>query len=502
MNVKLSKTPPFTNPPNVTCNALMTLHDYQIEHIEQVQTGFKTVRSIMLQMPTGTGKTHVFCEIAKTFCGNEGKRVLILAHRNELISQIQERLIKFGFNAGIIKSGHKTDDSRQVQIASVQTLRKRNKILFLNNISLIIVDEAHHTPSKTYLEILDTYQKEHTKLLGVTATPIRLDGKGFEKIFDKLICSYPFKWFVENNFLCPIKHYASNVIKLENVSLVKNREGYMEYDEKQTEKYYLNETVMSDIIESYKNYGENKKSVVFAITIKHAEEIEKRFIEAGYKATLISSLTNSKERKSKVEKFKKGEIQILVNVDIFSEGFDCPDIELVQIAKPTKSLVKYLQMIGRVTRTYENKQYAMILDNSCLWQDHGLVSNERVWTLNGCDVIENKFDDLFFTDGTNGEEAYKKKIKELEHVDMIEVDNIGIADELVFTKRRLREVCNEYKISINSLLVYLEEIQFPIIEHLYGLNNMKLELKKISVKLYEIIDNKFSSNKGLDNIEL
>jgi hypothetical protein len=159
-------------------------------------------------------------------------------------------------------------------------------------------------------------------------------------------------------------------------------------------------------------------------------------------------------------------------------------------------------MIGRVTRTYENKQYAMILDNSCLWQDHGLVSNERVWTLNGCDVIENKFDDLFFTDGTNGEEAYKKKIKELEHVDMIEVDNIGIADELVFTKRRLREVCNEYKISINSLLVYLEEIQFPIIEHLYGLNNMKLELKKISVKLYEIIDNKFSSNKGLDNIEL
>jgi superfamily II DNA or RNA helicase len=204
----------------------MTLHNYQREHIDQALTDFKTLRSIMLQMPTGTGKTHVFCEIAKTFCKAEKKRVLILAHRKELISQIKERLEKFGFHAGIIQAGHIIDDTRQVQIASVQTLRRRDKIVFLSNVSLIIIDEAHHTPSDTYLEILKVYQKEQTKLLGVTVTPIRLDGKGFEKIFDKLIGSYPFKWFINNKFLCPIKHYASDIIKLENISVVKNREGY------------------------------------------------------------------------------------------------------------------------------------------------------------------------------------------------------------------------------------------------------------------------------------
>jgi len=194
----------------------------------------------MLQMPTGTGKTHVFCEIAKTFCKAEKKKVLILAHRTELISQISERLKKFGFHAGIFQSGQIIADECQIQIASVQTLRRRDKLSFWNNVSLIIVDEAHHTPSNIYLEILKVYQKEQTKLLGVTATPIRLDGIGFEKIFDKLICSYPFKWFINNKFLCPIKHYASDIIKLENIAIVKNREGYEDYEEKQIEKYYLN----------------------------------------------------------------------------------------------------------------------------------------------------------------------------------------------------------------------------------------------------------------------
>jgi superfamily II DNA or RNA helicase len=481
----------------------MTLHDYQIEHVKEILSNFKKVKSIMLQMPTGTGKTHVFCEIAKQFRKNEDrKRVLILVHRNELILQIQERLEGFGIPAGIIKSGHFIDDTIQVQIASVQTLCRRNKMSILNNVSLIIIDEAHHTPSNTYIEILETYQNEHTKLLGVTATPIRLDGKGFDKVFDKLICSHPFKWFITNSYLSPIKHYASDIIKLENISIVKNREGYYDYDEKETEEYFMDKTIMANIIDSYKEFGEDKKAVVFAVTIKHAEEIERRFREAGYLATVVSSLTKPLERKTKVEQFKKGEIKILVNVDIFSEGFDCPDIELVQIVKPTKSLVKYLQMVGRVTRTFKNKKYGIILDNSCLWQDHGLVSDERIWTLNGCVVIEKKFENLIFSDGTSGEDAYKKKIKELDEVEIIEVDNQGIEDEIVFTKIRLREACNEYKITINTLLIYLEKMQFPIKEHLQGSANLKIELKKISAKLYEIIDNKFSSNKGLDNIDL
>ena len=452
-------------------------------------------------MPTGTGKTHVFCEIAKTFCKTEKKRVLILAHRKELISQIKERLEKFGFYAGIIQAGHIIDDTRQVQIASVQTLRRRDKIVFLSNVSLIIVDEAHHTPSDTYLEILKVYQKEQTKLLGVTATPIRLDGKGFEKIFDKLICSHPFKWFINNKFLCPIKHYASDIIKLENISVVKNREGYKDYDEKQSEKYYLNKTIMADIIDSYIRFGENKKSVVFAVTIKHAEEIERRFIEAGFNATVISSLTNPTERKTKVEKFKKGEIQILVNVDIFSEGFDCPDIEVVQIVKPTKSLVKYLQMVGRVTRTFKGKKYGIILDNSCLWQDHGLVTNEREWFLNGCILKEENYDNLIFSDGSSGNDAYKRKLKELFNIDMIEVDNAGIETTIIFTNQRLINVRTKCKVTWKQLTHYLRDNNFELYEHLQG-KSTDPDKRYVSQQLLNIIDRKFCSNKGLDGITL
>lgn len=478
----------------------MVLHNYQKEHIAQVLEAFKTQRSIMLQMPTGTGKTHVFCEIAKHFYKNHNGRVLVLAHRNELISQIKERLNKFGLLAGIIKCGYLTEEDRQIQIASVQTLFRRGKVLFLKHISLIIVDEAHHTPSNTYLEILKTYQKESTKLLGVTATPIRLDGKGFDKIFDSLVNSYSFKWFVSNSYLSSIKHFASDIIRLENISLVKNREGYEEYDENQTEKYYLNNGVMADIIESYINFGQNKKSVVFAVTIKHAEEISQRFNEAGYKASVISSLTNATERCNTVQKFKNGDIQILVNVDIFSEGFDCPDIEIVQIARPTKSLVKYLQMVGRVTRTFKGKDYALILDNACLWQDHGLVTNERVWSLNGCLNQEHDFTELFFCDGSSGNDAYKKKLKELFNIAMIEVDSIGIEDKIVFTKLRLKTIRSEYMVSRKQLDSDLKDSSVNIYQHLSG-KNSDPELKYISEWLYKYIDRKYCSNKALKDID-
>ena len=464
----------------------MPLYPYQSEHIDQVLDALKTNRSVMLQMPTGTGKTHVFCEIAKHFYKKGQGRILILAHRNELIQQILKRLKEFNLRAGVIKSGHITEEDKPIQVASVQTLHRRNKIIFLKQISLIIVDEAHHTPSSTYLAILETYQKEHTKLLGVTATPIRLDGKGFKKIFDKLICSYPFKWFVENKHLSPVKHFASDIIKLENISLIKNREGYRDYDEKQTEKYYLNKTVMADIIESYKKFGENKKSIVFAVTIKHAEEISKRFVEAGYQASVISSLTNANDRALKVEAFKNGKIKILVNVDIFSEGFDCPDIEVVQIAKPTKSLVKYLQMVGRVTRTFNGKQYAIILDNACLWQDHGLVSNERIWTLNGCEERPQDFENLIFPDGTSGSDAYKKKLKELFNIDMIEVGRVGINKEIEFTNQRLISLRTKYKVSWKHLTHYLRDINFEINEHLKG-ENTDPDKRYVSKELYDII---------------
>lgn len=490
--------PTNAKPETVAYNAKMTLHSYQKEHIAQVLDAFKNQRSIMLQMPTGTGKTHVFCEIAKHFYKDKNSRgrILILAHRKELIGQIKERTAEFNLPAGIIQAGHKLsekEDERQIQIASIQTLYNRKKVLYLKNISLIIIDEAHHVPSKTYLEILKVYKKKETKLLGVTATPIRLDGKGFDRIFEGLICSYPIKWFIRNGYLTPVKHFASDIIKVENSWLKMCSYKYEEYDDKITEKYYLGGTVMADIIESYKKHGENKKSVVFAVTIKHAEEIAKRFIEAGYEAFAISSATGINERDQKVQDFKNGKIQVLVNVDIFSEGFDCPDIEVIQIAKPTKSLVKYLQMVGRVMRTSKDKRHAIILDNACLWHDHGLVSNERIWTLNGFEEKSQDFEDLIFTDGLSGSEGYKKKIKELFNIEMFEVGNVGVNTEVQFTNEQLISLRIKCNVSWNHLKHYLRDWNINIDDHLKGKGNNP-DKKYVSTQLHNIITKRLCMN--------
>jgi hypothetical protein len=188
-------------------------------------------------------------------------------------------------------------------------------------------------------------------------------------------------------------------------------------------------------------------------------------------------------------------------VDIFSEGFDCPDIEVVQIVKPTKSLVKYLQMVGRVTRTFKGKRYGIILDNSCLWQDHGLVTNNREWFLNASTKETFDYDALIFSDGSSGSDAYKRKLKELFNIDMIEVDKAGIEDETVFTTHRLSKVRAEYKVGWKTLTKYLNEINFDLYENLTG-SSTNPDKRKISQKLYDIIDWKFGSNKGLDGITL
>lgn len=365
----------------------------------------------------------------------------------------------------------------------------------MSRLSLIIIDEAHHTPSATYKRIIEAYQHEDTRLLGVTATPIRLDGKGFDSIFDKLIPSRSFKWFIAGNYLSPIKHYASASVRLSHIPVVRDNFGYEDYDLTEVENYYTSGEVMADVLKSYMDYGQNKKSIVFAVSIKHALEVEKRFIAAGYIASVISSLTSEAEREERIEDFKKGRIRILVNVDIFCEGFDCPDVEVVQMLKPTKSLVKYLQMAGRVTRTFPRKEYGIILDNARLWADHGLVTQERRWSLEGCMALDRNFEELNFTNGESGQEAYKKHINEHVDVGMVEVDSTGTTPDIVFLNKRLVNVKNEFKVTWNELFDYFESIDLDLIKHCQGPSN-SIYQRKVSQELYDLVDRKFCSHKS------
>lgn len=335
--------------------------------------------SVLLQMPTGTGKTHVFAEIVRkwTRVYEPRKKVLIIAHRVELIEQIISRLIRFGVSGSPIYGGKVQDPNYQVQVAMIQSLKKVERLP--SNISLLIIDEAHHSTAKSYKKIINHYRErnENLKIIGLTATPYRLSGDGFSQIFDELITSDQIKDFIRNGFLCKIRHFAASQIDLSEVALGFDRD-YLESD---LEGIVRNDILLAELVESYLTHAADKKAIVFSLNKAHSKDIVDRYLKSNIPAAYIDSDTDIDERAQLVQKFREGEIKVLCNVNIFTEGFDCPDVEVVQLARPTKSLSLYLQQVGRAMRPSPEKQYGIILDNACLWEEHGLVTQPFTWQL-------------------------------------------------------------------------------------------------------------------------
>ncbi len=356
------------------------LRDYQINGIKDIINAWQECRSVLFQMPTGTGKTTLFCEIARKFSLelHPDKKVLIITHRKELVEQAFDRLESgFDLYTGKIAANFLADLSAPIQVASIQTLVKRDehkKDIY----SLVIIDEAHHTLASTYKQLWDFYPS--SKFLGVTATPTRTNGEGFQDLFDKLITTASIKWFIKNNHLSDIKYFASHTPDISNVKL---RAG--DYDKTELSEVMQNNAVMADLIQSYIDFAHGKKMIVFAVNRAHCNKIVEKFNSSGFAAKAIDTHTPVDERRKIVEDFRDSKFKILCNVNIFTEGFDCPDVDAVQLARPTKSLTLFLQQVGRCMRPHHSKQYGIVLDNAGLWKEHGLPKMDRNWNLNGAE---------------------------------------------------------------------------------------------------------------------
>ena len=404
------------------------LYDYQREMSERIEAAFRSHQSVMVQMPTGTGKTVLLVEQVKSeerrVKNPDGEKsekikgknpcVWIVVHRRELVEQIEETLAKqldsslFTLPSSLkpldssfftLHSSLKPLDSSLfplhsslIKVFSIQWLSRHYHELD-ERPSLIIIDEAHHAVARTYKEVMDAYPE--AKKLGLTATPCRLNRKGFTDLFDVLLQSWSYNKFIADGWLSLYDYMSVKADSLDQQMVFgltkRGADGDFSLRE-MSEKLDVRPSI-ERLCDTVMRYAPNKKGIVYAIDIKHAEHIAEYYRERGLNAVAISSKTPAEERKSIIERFRNSNdslkntncqvldspIRILVNVDLFGEGFDCPDVEFIQLARPTLSLSKYLQQVGRGMRVYEGKRYCLILDNVGLYRLFGMPSDDRDW---------------------------------------------------------------------------------------------------------------------------
>ena len=441
------------------------LYDYQAEMKERIEAAFRSYQSVMVQMPTGTGKTILLAEVVKSEerrvknpdgeksekLKKENPCVWLVVHRRELVEQIKETL-EASLNVKCemlnVKRGKPLDSSLfpfpfslNTRVFSIQWLSRHYQEME-ESPSLIVIDEAHHAVAKTYKEVMEAFPE--SKKLGLTATPCRLNRRGFTDLFDVLLQSWSAKKFIADGWLS-LYDYMSIREDSEDwrmVNSLKKRGADGDFSLREMSEKLNVQPSIERLCDTILRYAPNKKGIVYAIDIKHAEHIAEYYREHGLNAVAISSKTPEEERKRIIEIFRNTNCQeisndlntnchelssnchefkiqnscsgkrlyepsatlntqnstlntqhclrqplniqhstfnILINVDLFGEGFDCPDVEFIQLARPTLSLAKYLQQVGRGMRVFEGKKYCLILDNVGLYRLFGLPSDDRDW---------------------------------------------------------------------------------------------------------------------------
>lgn len=352
------------------------LREYQQQSVDAIRDAYRSgYRTPLLVLPTGGGKTIVFTHIAEKMAA-QGKRVYILVHRKELLTQASEKLTEFGVSHGLIAPGHSmTGDC--VQVASVHTLSRR--LSRLPEPDLIIIDEAHHAAAGTWKKILDHWPR--SRFLGVTATPIRLDGKPLGKsaggYFDTLVGGPNVRWMIDKGYLTqPVVFAPPTQIDYSQIKM-KGKD----FATTEAAAVMDKPTITGDAIDHYSRLCGGEPAIAFCASVDHAEHVAAEFTAAGYPAySLTASLTDA-QRKHRIQCLADGRIKVLTSCDIISEGTDIPVVAVAILLRPTQSLGLYLQQVGRVLRPYPGKTRSIILDHvgNCL--RHGMPDEVREWDI-------------------------------------------------------------------------------------------------------------------------
>lgn len=351
---------------------MIKLRDYQNNSISRLRQSIGTGNNrVILQSATGSGKTIIAAEMIRLAVA-KGKRVLFIAHRKEIINQSSQKLDDFGIDHGIVMASNPRKNDHAVQVASIQTLMRRDKPAA----DLVIIDECHLSCSASYKSIVEHYAD--STVIGLTATPTRGDGKGLGEVYQDIIQVVPMAQLIAERYLVKTKVFAPFIPNMKKVKITKG-----DYDANETAEIMDNPQITGDIIKHWQQHALDRKTICFASSVAHSKNIVDEFQKANISARHLDAKTPATERDETLNQWRNGDFHVLSNMGLFIEGLDVPAASCVILARPTKSLTIYLQAVGRVMRPFTDKTDCIVLDHAGLTMIHDLVDVPREWTLDG-----------------------------------------------------------------------------------------------------------------------
>lgn len=365
----------------------MILRPYQHDVVDELERKIaEGIRRIIIVAPTGSGKTVIGAEIIKRSVA-AFKRVVFIAHRNELLTQARDKLKSFDVSAGIIKSGRDKDQRPQalVQVCAIQTLHARAvraKSMELPPAEIVFVDEAHHCRAMTYQTIIDAYP--NAIIIGLTATPCRGDGRGLGNVFEAMIECPQIGELIKLTHLVPLRIFAPPPPDLRGVQVMSTGDYNLDQLSERIDP------LVGDFVEHWLKHAQRRRTIAFAVDIKHSVHIVDELIKSGVRAEHIDGGTAADERDAIIARLASGETEVVSNVGIFTEGFDLPDIGCIALVRPTRSLGLFRQMIGRGLRPADGKSDVIILDHSGGVHRHGRPDDAIEWSLESDKRATNK----------------------------------------------------------------------------------------------------------------
>lgn len=344
-----------------------SLRPYQLDAINRLRQTVRVHQRVALASPTGSGKTAIGCDMVLS-AQTKNKRVLWVANRIELIEQASSRLDAIGIDHGVIQAQHwRWRPHLPVQVGSIQTLSRRQ----LPAADLVIIDEAHGATSKSYRDLIAGYPD--AIVIGLTATPF---SKGLGQVFSELVSVAQVRELIDMGYLVDTRVFAPSAPDLSKVHI---RAG--DYREDELGVAVDRPQLIADIVATWRQLGEDRQTICFATNIAHSKHIVEQFQAAGIAAEHLDAYIEPLERQAILQRLASGETRIVSNVAVLAEGFDCPVVSCCILARPTRSLARYIQMVGRVLRPYPGKDHALVLDHANCTETLGFVTDPQEYAL-------------------------------------------------------------------------------------------------------------------------